>query len=194
MANATFSKTNPGWQFELLQRQFGEWIELKLRGVRTPLLPEGRIPPQLLEILFWVLVVTLSAWLCWKLLPRLEAFWLSIQRSSDPQNTRSTSGQQDYSVAQWLQQARDLQQQGNYGAASRALYMAMLQRLHDVKLVLHNPSRSDGEYLGLTQHLSQPGSYQTLIQTHEQTCFGNTEITEDAYLQCQQAYQEIEPQ
>jgi hypothetical protein len=194
MADATFTKSTPGWQFELLQRQFGEWIELKLRGVRTPLLPEGKIPPQLLEILFWVLVVALSAWLCWKLLPRLEAFWLSIQRSSDPQNTRSMVEQQDYSVAHWLQKARDLQQQGNYRAASRALYMAMLQRLHDTKLILNHPSRSDGEYLGLTQQLPQPESYQTLIQTHEQVCFGNIEITEDAYLQCQQAYQEIEPQ
>lgn len=194
MADATFSKTNPGWQFELLQRQFGEWVELKLRSFRAPGFPEGRIPPQLLEILFWGLVIALSAWLCWKLLPQLESLWLSIQQSPDSQNVRETAGQQDFSVAQWLQQARDLQQQGNYGAASRALYMAMLQRLHDAKLVLHNPSRSDGEYLGLTQHFAQPGSYQTLIQTHEQVCFGNTEITEDAYLRCQQAYHEVEPQ
>jgi Domain of unknown function (DUF4129) len=194
MADATFTKSNPGWQFELLKRQFGEWIELKLRGVRAPLLPEGRIPPQLLEVLFWVLVVALSAWLCWKLLPRLEALWLSLQQPSDLQNVRGTGGQQDYSVVQWLQQARDLQQQGNYGAASRALYMAMLQRLHDAKLILHHPSRSDGEYLGLTQQLPRSESYQTLIQTHEQVCFGNAAMTEDAYLQCQQAYQEIEPQ
>lgn len=193
MADATFTKTTPGWQFELLQRQFGEWIEFQLRGIRTPLFPQGRIPPQVLEILFWVLVIILSAWICWKLLPRLEALWLSIQQTPELQKTRSPSGQTDYSVAQWLQQAQELQQQGHYGAACRAFYMAMLQRLHDTKLILHNSGRSDGEYLALIQNLTQTASYQTLIQTHEQVCFGNAEITENSYLQCQQAYQEIDP-
>jgi hypothetical protein len=193
METATFEKNSIDWQSELLQRQIGEWISLKLQQLRLPPLPRSTVSPQLLEILFWSLLIVLGIWCAWMLWPRLRVLWDNWQQPpGESRESRSLPPQQHYTTGEWLQQAQTLRQQGNYAEACRAVYMAVLQRLNDTKEILHDPSRSDGEYLHLTQHLPQPNSYQTLIETHEQTCFGNGEITERNYVLCQQAYQEID--
>ena len=83
--------------------------------------------------------------------------------------------------------------QGNYSEACRCLYIATLQQLHEKKILRHKSSRTDGEYLQLLQLSVTPiQPYETLITTHEQLCFNNTEVQEENYQQCQQAYREID--
>jgi len=69
--------------------------------------------------------------------------------------------------------------------------MAVLQRLNDAGTAVHQPSRTDGEYLELIQQLPQPVPYETVITIHEQLYFGNTEASASTFEQCQQAYQQI---
>jgi hypothetical protein len=68
----------------------------------------------------------------------------------------------------------------------------MLQQLNDAGIAPQQPSRTDGEYLQLTQDLPQQQSYQTLLAIHEQLCFGNVEISGSVFEECQEAYREIQ--
>jgi hypothetical protein len=90
-----------------------------------------------------------------------------------------------------------MQRQGNYREACRSLYMALLQKLDEAQVIPQQASRTDGEYLQqietlyVRSRLSDVAPYRTLILTHEQLCFGNTEISDAEFRDCQQAYQEI---
>ena len=57
--------------------------------------------------------------------------------------------------------------------------------------MVHQPSRTDGEYLQLIQQLPQPAPYETVIAIHQQLYFGNAEASQSTFEQCQQAYQQI---
>ncbi|MBD0347133.1 MAG: DUF4129 domain-containing protein, partial [Coleofasciculus sp. Co-bin14] len=63
---------------------------------------------------------------------------------------------------------------------------------NDTGLVPHQSSRTDGEYLQLIQQLPKPTPYQTLLVTHQELCFSNTEASRSVFDQCQEAYREID--
>ncbi len=131
----------------------------------------------------------LLIWLCWQLWRLLQPYLYSYV--SQTGSTGITTQASELSVAAWLKRSQTYFSQGNHRKAYRCLYMATLQRLHESAIAPHQPSRTDGEYLQLVQQLPQFQSYQTLIATHEQLCFGNAEIVPETFSQCQQAYQEI---
>jgi hypothetical protein len=195
MLAIAFEKSNLSWQIQLIKQRIGEWIELKLFELMPSKLPNVSISPLLLDVLFWGLVLALGTLVIWWLMPLFRRTWFALQQSAEGQSEpRSPLPPRDLTVAEWLQQAKMFHQQGHYAEACRALYMAMLQRLNDTKIALHEPSRTDGEYLQLVRSLAQSRPYQTLIQTHEQICFGNAQISNETYTLCQQAYREIEGQ
>lgn len=195
MLAIAFEKSNLSWQIQLIKQRFGEWIELKLFELMPRKLPNVSISPLLLDVLFWGLVLALGTLVIWWLMPLFPRTWFALQQAAEGQSEpRSPLPSRDLTVAEWLQQAKTFHQQGNYAEACRALYMAMLQRLNDTQIALHEPSRTDGEYLRLVRSLAQSRPYQTLIQTHEQICFGNAQISNETYTLCQQAYREIEGQ
>jgi len=66
-----------------------------------------------------------------------------------------------------------------------------LQRLNDVGTAIHQPSRTDGEYLQLIQQLPQPAPFDILIKIHQQLFFENREPSASTFEECQQAYQPI---
>ncbi len=196
MPTGSFAKTNVGWQIHQLSQRLGEWVELKLKTLapkNIPLfdwLPNWSIAPWVPQAIFWSVLGLLLIWLGLQAVQLLSpgATWRRrSSTSSDPSPTAK-----ELAVAAWLRKAQEFQRQGNYGEACRALYMAMLQRLHETKSVAHQSSRTDGEYLQLVQDLPQPAPYETLIATHEQLCFGNTLISAETFQQCQRAYGEID--
>jgi hypothetical protein len=193
MFEAGFEKNNLSWQWELIKRQFVEWLILKLQNVKIPLTPFS-ISPRLLEALFWGLVLIFVTWAVWRLVPLFRTSWFALKDSTDSSlQWISPAQSQEYTVAEWLKQAQQLQQNGKFTEACRALYMAMLQGLHDTEIIQHDPSRSDGEYSQLIQQLPKINPYQTLLDTHEKHCFGNTQGSSETFTICQQAYQEIDP-
>jgi Domain of unknown function (DUF4129) len=194
---ATFEKTNIPWQLQQSGQRFGEWVELKLSELRFPSIngPDWQLPaidiaPRFWDVIFWLLVFSFVTWLILKLYPLFQRYWQSWRQGRGA--VRALKLVTDRPVSEWLQQAQSLQQQGNYPEACRALYLAMLQHLNDTKIALHEPSRTDGEYLHLLQAPSHPRAYRTLLATHEQLCFGGVELNAEDFNRCQRAYREIE--
>jgi hypothetical protein len=193
-ANA-FEKSNLSWQVQQVQQRVSEWLELQFaRNLPDlPNVPDWSIPRGLLDAAFWLIVITATLWLGWQAWRGLSAYLtpLSLQQMQ-ALNRQAAPEAQERSIAQWLKQVQEFQQRGNYREACRSLYMAMLQRLHETKLVTHQLSRTDGEYWQALQRSPQSQAYQTLIDTHEQLCFSDTAISAEAFGHCQQAYREIE--
>ncbi|KAM3103654.1 DUF4129 domain-containing protein [Phormidesmis sp. 146-12] len=194
--SAAFEKNSFDWQVQQIFRRAGEWVERVFVAPNLPNLPNAPqwwFPENLLETAFWTIVIFASIWLGWRIwrlftylnvLNPDKARWLNRPAKGDEERDRT--------VAAWMRQMQEFQRQGNYSEACRALYMAMLQRLNDTKLLPHQSSRTDGEYLQVVQQLPQAQSYQTLISTHEQLCFGQATISSEEFSTCQRAYQEIE--
>ena len=202
MPAGSFEKTSLGWQFHQLQQRVGEWFELKFSQAidNSPKLPDWGLPPWLEKALFWLaqvgawlILALFLAWVSLQLYQLLRPYWASLQFQTGQSTAKPTQPQSnELTVAAWLRRSQHYQQQGNYGEACRALYMAMLQRLNDANLAPHELSRTDGEYRQLIQSFPQPQPYQILIATHEQLCFGSAKISSEMFERCQQAYREIE--
>lgn len=192
-----FEKTNFGWQIQQLQQQFWEWLELKL-SQNSPNLPNESLPSWLVDLLWplfkaasWLIVGLVATWLLWQLWQVLRPYVQFLNFELRNAAAKPTPVK-DITAADWLQRSRQFYLDGNYGEAARCLYMAMLQRLHENGLISHQPSRTDGEYRQLTQTLPKQESYQVLLTTHEDLCFGNGEISSEIFDRCQQAYRKID--
>ncbi|WP_310834277.1 DUF4129 domain-containing protein [Aetokthonos hydrillicola] len=198
----TFEKTNLFWQFSLLEQQVGEWLEYQFSRLHldTPEWSLGRSIAswlnKLLNFLFWILLGLFLAWLVWRLWQKLSPdfdSWLTRVRSYNGKSAKTAESGMSEKV--WLARSQELYQKGNYREACRCVYFAMLHYLHAKAILPDKSSRTDGEYLQLLQLSGvsmQP--YETLITTHEQICFRDTEVHRENYEQCQQAYREISQQ
>lgn len=193
MPTASFEKTNWGWQLSQFQQQVGEWVELQFSQFESAL-PKWSWPGwfidsprlgELLKAMVWLLLGLFLTWLGWQMYSFLSSF------SRNSAGSLATRRSCELTAQGWSQRSQEFFRQGNYREACRCLYLAMLQRLNDTGIAPHQPSRTDGEYLQLVQQLPQSQSYQTLITTHEQLCFGSSEILPETFNQCQQAYREI---
>ena len=200
MPTGSFEKTSFGWQLSQLQQRVGEWWELQTSRL-APKLPDVSLPSwldsQLMWIIakaaFWVILALLLSWTALQIMRLLSPYFYTLTNQlSQPADRTTKTSDTELSVAGWLQRSQKFQQQGNYREACLCLYMAMLQRLNDTGLVPHQSSRTDGEYLQLIQQLPKPTPYQTLLVTHQELCFSNTEASRSVFDQCQEAYREID--
>ena len=200
MPPAEFEKTNWSWQLSQFRQQAGEWLELQLDNL-TANLPALSVPGwsidapgiwQLFQILVWLLLGGCLLWLGWQLWQLIQPE-LKSDRSLKAKKL-TVIAPEVLTVAAWLQRSQAHFRQSDYRSACRCLYLGMLQHLDDTKIATHQPSRTNREYLQLVQQLPQSQAYQTLIATHEQLCFGNSEILPETFEQCQQAYREIAKQ
>ncbi len=191
--SGTFEKDSFGWQVHLLQQQAGEWLERLLTPTQDPAgLPNWSVPDWAYRLFFWTIAIALAVWLGWRLYRWLSPYFLTNvfpgQRSQD-------AGQSPAELmpeARWVVRSRTFAQQGNYRAACQALYMAVLQQLDDRKLLPSDRSRTDGEYLRFLQTQPNPRPYHILFRTHERSCFGEVDISEAQFIDCEQAYRETE--
>lgn len=199
MSTASFEKTNFFWQLEQSLQQMGEWLELQISRFQ-PTLPNASLPSwlyssllwQIINVIFWIMLAWLISWAVLQVMRRLNPYVYNLKNQLKHSTAQTKNSEHNLSIARWLQQAQKFQQKGNYREACLCLYKAMLQRLNDNGVAPHQPSRTDGEYLQLVQQLPQPQPYQTLLITHQQLCFSNTEASSAMFEKCQQAYQEIE--
>lgn len=193
----SFQSTSFGWEVQQLRQQIGEWFSYQFArsGDNAPVdlgdLPS--IPNWFFQLMFWLLVgivaVRLGLWLTrWS-----PVGWRWLQgrwASAIPQVIGVVEPR--ISAATWLKRSQTYQQQGNFAEASRALYFAMIQRLHETQRLLHQPSRTDGEYRKAVESFSRAPAYTTLINTHERLHFGDGAVSEADFARCQQAYREID--
>jgi hypothetical protein len=193
-----FETTNWGWQWSLWQRQVGEWIEYQFSRLEPDTSGWSLSPAalEILKILFWIGVGLFVGWLVWLLWQEFGPYILDWWKKQDPTPRKKAKiNTQELSISFLLSQAQQFAKQGNYQEACRYIYLAMLQRLHEKAIAPQLLSRTDGEYLKLLRTSITPVQpYETLITTHEQLYFANTEMRAENYQQCQQAYQEIAQQ
>jgi hypothetical protein len=193
---AEFQKSDIGWQVQQFFRQAGEWLELRLSGVRTPDapdLPNWSFPSWWWEAGFWMVISIVVLWLLFQIYLWLRPLFDPNQSQlSKLLDRRLTQFEKERSISAWVKSAQEFQQQGNYREASRSLYMAMLQRLSETKLIPTDKSRTDREYSRLVQLLPQSESYQTLLETHELICFSNAPVSAEMFERVQRAYGNIE--
>jgi len=192
----TIRTNSLGWQVQQLEHRTWQWIEWQLSQTPDGLNPDfGAFAwpdwlANLITNLLSICAVVLLSWLIWR---TVAHFFQNRQPREIPRSQvlRETPVVQ-HSANEWVQQAQQLAQAGQWQAACRAFYMAALQRLHDRQWITHQPSRTDQEYLHQLGIVTQPRPYQLLIRTHERSHFGDAQLSEENFQHCQQAYQELE--
>ena len=192
MAANSFAKDSLGWQIQQTQRWVSEWLELQFMN-DFPDAPQ--VPGWLGWGVFWLvgaLALAIVVWALIQVLSPMMSRWLNRKPEMAVGTIKRT--EKVLGSAEWLRRSRDWQQQGNYAEACRALYMAMLEQLHEKDYVPRKLSRTDGAYQDCVQALLTPAPYQLLLQVHEHLYFGTGEISADTFNRCQQAYQTIEQQ
>ena len=210
MSSPDYNSSSLGWQVRQGWQRLSEWMEY--RADQTDIdWPDWNWPdwwpdwdwlngewsPLIGQVLFWGAVSAITIWLSWLLFRALEpsiARWLEQEQSwinlGQKQNAKEDNAR---TAKDWWQQAQALAKQGHYGEACKALYQATLQQLHDSQRLLHNPSRTDGEYLEkLEEGQSLPRPYQLLIGTHERLVFGSSIASAEMFQRCRKAYEEIQ--
>ena len=198
MSSAHYSNQSLSWQIRQTLRRFSEWAEYQANQINLDP-PDWSLPDWpwsvMGETLFWILVALLTLWLCWLMYRALEPSirrWLEQDRDWASVGGSVAAVEETHSARYWWQQAQEQAQQGNYGAACKSLYQATLQQLNDSQTLLHDPSRTDGEYLTrLGQDRPLPRPYRLLIGTHERLVFGSAIASAEMFKRCRQAYEEI---
>ncbi|MEL7358559.1 MAG: DUF4129 domain-containing protein [Cyanobacteria bacterium J06560_6] len=202
MSDAAYRTNSFWWQTRKLLSRFNQWLEY--RDDQAEPRPDRdfsqwSLPEEVAQVLFWIIVTVLCVWLAsllYKALePAIREWWESEQRWVKLGGNK-TPAAEEHSVSYWMQMAQEQAKQGKYKEACRALYRATLQQLHDTKTLLHDPSRTDGEYLKrlgerLGRRRSLPRPYQLLIGTHERLVFGSAIATAEMFKRCRRAYEEV---
>jgi hypothetical protein len=191
MANS-FEKTSWRWQLEQFQQRLVEWIEVKLRtDDRGSNFDE--FPPWLglfLVRLTWLLLAMLVVWFGYRIIYPYWKKWSFNNR--EQQSAERSNIDKIYTVTELLDRSNRFKGDGNYHEASRWLYLAMLQRLNDAKLIPHQLSRTDREYIQILRTVPTIEVGELLVSTHEQVYFGDRIVTSEDFDRCQQVYHQIE--
>lgn len=195
MSKASFENDSLGWQSYKLYQRITEWWELQTRQLIKNI-PDFDLPDwlnsQIAKALFVILLFIVLFWFILQITTLLTPyFWELKQRFNQSVTSHQKPSEKELTLTQLLQKASQFQQNGNYYQACRCLYLATLQKLNDQGFILHNASRTDGEYEKLIQKLSHPQPYKQIFNIHQQLCFGNLEATSSEFEQCQQAYNRI---
>lgn len=194
---SSFQSSSLGWQIQKLSQRIGEWIEYQFYRLQPPDLsdtnvPEWTLPEALLRFLFWGIVAALLTWLIWQLFLLLSPYFRTLRsRTTVFESPGSAAKRPELSVNQWWQRAQTYQRQGNYQEACRALYLGMIQHLHDRHLIPQRDSYTDGDYRTLLKTLPKSTPCNVLIETHEAIVFGDRPASQTMLERCQQAYREM---
>ncbi|MGB6169464.1 MAG: DUF4129 domain-containing protein [Geitlerinemataceae cyanobacterium] len=196
MSVSNFESTNWGWRWQQWQQQAQEWVELQLSQFFPSSAPTtsedaNTFTPWDLDWLVRGVGIVLLVWIAWLLGRWIWQLWNRGMLRTPA--TRSTSKEKPgYTVRHWLARSQQQQAKGNYRAACRCLYLAMLQRLQDTEVIPNLSNLTDGEYRQLLQQQPRHSSYEVLLETHERLYFGKRKATSDTFDSCQKAYRDIE--
>lgn len=188
-------KNDWGWQLEQWQRRTGEWLELNIfpSAAKTIRDLDWKIDDWVFNAaiwLAWIIFGSAIAWLIWQLFKVLRSYFQTLGWLTPRSGVMETSMIAPAAI-EWEQRSQTFAQQGEYSEACRALYMAMLQRLHESTLAPQQPSRTDGEYLQLMRLIPRWQTYQVIVSTHERLCFNGEMFSRNTFELCQRAYQDL---
>jgi Domain of unknown function (DUF4129) len=128
--------------------------------------------------------------------------WWQRRRSPlrPPEAAKYTAIARSRSASEWLLQSRQLQAQGDYAAACRCLYLALLLRLEEGGWLPQDPARTNREYLrGLESFwlmgqrpLNLREAAQQIFATHDQIFYGGQAVSSETWQRCDRAYSDLE--
>lgn len=195
MATEPFQKDSIGWQIQQLQRQLGEWWEWQLRKLQFNFPEAPKINTgdwslfwEIIKVVSFISLALLVFWAIWRVWQLIYPSLLRQTQQLERTNNQPTT---HLSIAGWLKRSQQYQQQGNYYQACYCIYMAMLQQLDEKNLIPQLSSRTDEEYRDIILQLPHPTPYETLLNIHQQLCFGDGKASPALLEECQQAYQEL---
>jgi Domain of unknown function (DUF4129) len=180
------------WQWRQTQQRLGEWLELQLNQPSKP----GAKPSApwslqwLAPYITWGLGIALVGLLGFILVRGLRSWQIQRQQRQWRGDPTVVADEPIVSQQEWLTRSQTYQRQGNFTEAARALYFALLGSLADRQIIPEKRSRTDREYVALTQDLPQPEAFATVLQTHEQIQFAGNALSAQDYDHCQQAYRQ----
>jgi Domain of unknown function (DUF4129) len=180
------------WQWRQTQQRLGEWLELQLNQPGKPgAKPNAPWSLQwLAPYITWGLGIALVGLLGFILVRGLRSWQIQRQQRQWRGDPTVTVDAPIVSQQEWLTRSQTYQRQGNFTEAARALYFALLGSLADRQIIPDKRSRTDREYVALTQDLPQPEAFATVLQTHEQIQFAGNALSAQEYDRCQQAYRQ----
>ena len=195
------------WEIQNGFRRMGEWFEWQWDQLFRQNDWQIQSPPSWLDqFVLWLvrglgvgLLLILVAWTFQRL-----SHWLHQRRATSSVSERLESNPlaPQWSVEDWLSQARQARGQEDYAQACRALYMALILRLEQSGYLLRSPASTNGEHLQTlasrwaleAQPPSLTQTWQLIFYTHEQSFYGAQPITAEIYANCERAYQTLSPQ
>jgi hypothetical protein len=194
----TNQKNSLTWQLYKLQQRINEWWELKTQQIGENM-PDNELfswlDSELFQLLFrclfWIILTIILAWIALKIYHLLYQVSYRNKLKFTTQSLKKGNINQK-SIHDWLKRSQFFAQQANYKEAIKCLYMAMLQRLNNSGIALHEPSRTDAEYLDMIKQLPNYSSYQILLINHQKLIFSNHKATLSMWKESQQAYQIID--
>jgi hypothetical protein len=135
--------------------------------------------------------IYLLARFLWRSLGHLPEVTSSKVRKTDPVQSR----------LDWLSIAQAAQAEQDYQKAFQALYRALLLLLNEAGLLLNDAARTDREAIRRLDRIwslsDQPiavrDDWVLLFKTHEAVCFNSTDVSQDLFLQCRAAYDQLVP-
>lgn len=191
------------WQVQKGARQASEAVQYQLwRLLSSSSLGDADEAPTWLEpLVLWtarILLVVIVLAVLYGIIRWIGSQFRqrSQQQTQIVQQTLQTPPLQ---VHEWLDRAQQAQQQGDYAAACRALYMALLMRLEALGWS-QGETDTDREYLrgleacwALSQEPLDPrNDLRQIFQTHEAILYGAQSISQEQFHRCQQAYVDLE--
>ncbi|MDJ0601323.1 MAG: DUF4129 domain-containing protein [Crocosphaera sp.] len=200
MSELSVQTNNLGWQISQWQQRISERWELigmklsnNLANIPFPSWLDSPLVKVITHLIFWGVIACLLIWITWKGQQWVKWYKRNIKLNTTPRIIKSVQqSTQNSSLEDWIIQAQQAQQQGNYQQTCQCLYQAMLQQLHERKIVPHQSSRTDGEYRKIIEKIPQSQPYQQLLEIHQELCFGNFPASLSLVETCWQAYEKIE--
>ncbi len=93
----------------------------------------------------------------------------------------------------WQERAATMAQQKNFGEACRALYLSIIYRLDESKILPFSPTRSNYEYwYALSGKEGLQRGFRRLSDMVEIMWFGDHEASEDDFIYCQRLFTTLE--
>ncbi len=194
------------WNAQTEIRRWTETVQWQLSQLfaESETDPNGMDWAWVTPVLLWVLrglslvVLGLGLYLLAKRL------WIWLQqtrgagRSPGQPSALSSPGTVKHS---WYQQAQAAQARQDYAAAIQAIYMALLERLHQARLLPEDVARTDREYVQTLDRLwslsDQPigvrDDWSQIFQVHEALCYGGLPMDAEDYRRCQAAFEQLMP-
>lgn len=153
----------------------------------TPQGPPSEGASKGLTLFFVVLGAVLLAAACVAAYRAWLASRMDKTPSSPPGETRLTKpGTVDALTRdpeQWMDEARKLAARGDFPAAFRALYLALLVRLHRARCIEYDRTRTNREYVRRYRGADAPRDrFLNLTESFDLACYGGRPVTRESYL------------